>query len=307
MDRIAADKYAHLLHNPKAGDGDHVKADLINTVASCGFTCQYSSVKEKGWGRLKNKATLVVIAGGDGTVRQVMKKLLARKVLDKRLAVALLPAGTANNFAKTLGVSGTLANLEDTIADWNLRHIDIGAIGNLRESKFFLEGMGCGLLPKLIKEMDERNPSDVETADQELDVALEKMVEIAETYRPKRGEITIDGTVYEGNYLLVEVLNIKSVGPNLELAPQADPSDGKFHVALLKEADRGAFVTYVRNLRKQGRKKTMRVPWKLVEASQEITIRCDNRLIHVDDELIEVRKRQPITVEIRPGIVDVLV
>lgn len=307
MRNILANKHAHLLHNPKAGDGDHMKADMINAVTACGFTCQYDSTKEKSWGRLKNKTSLVVIAGGDGTIRQVMKKLLTRKVLDKRLTIALLPAGTANNFAKTLGASDSLANLGRVINDWNTKQIDIGAISNLRESKFFLEGMGYGLLPKLIKEMKETDLSDVETADEELDIALGEMVEIAKTYKPKRGEITIDGTVYEGDYLLAEVLNIKSVGPNLELAPQANPADGKFHVALLKEADREAFIAYVQDLKRHRRQKAATVPWQLIEANHEIAIRCDNRLIHVDDELIQVRKRQPINVEIRPGIVDVLV
>src|SRR5690606_31268455 len=101
-------KHAQLLHNPKAGDCDHMKEDLIKAIASCGFTCRYISTKEKGWDRFKSKTMLVVIAGGDGTVRQVLKRLLKRRVLDKRLTIALLPAGTANNFAKTLGISTTL-------------------------------------------------------------------------------------------------------------------------------------------------------------------------------------------------------
>src|SRR5690554_2247713 len=90
---------AHIVHNPKAGDQDHVKKELIRRVESQGFVCQYTSIKEKGWKRFKKGTGLVVIAGGDASVREVLKVLLHRSVLDKPMKVALLPSGTANNFA----------------------------------------------------------------------------------------------------------------------------------------------------------------------------------------------------------------
>ncbi|SKB38646.1 Diacylglycerol kinase family enzyme [Parapedobacter luteus] len=307
LSNMEVSRHAHLLHNPKAGDGDHMKEELMQTIVSCGFTCQYSSTKEKQWGRLKAKTALVVIAGGDGTVRQVMKRLLARRLLDKRLTVAILPAGTANNFAKTLGASSALAGLSRTIAEWNVKKIDVGAISNVPDANFFLEGAGMGIFPKLIKEMKETDHNEVETADDELDVALDKLIEITERYTPKWARITVDGVLYEGDYLLVEVLNIKSVGPNLELAPQADPTDGKFQVALLKEADRDAFLKYLHALKKPTSKKRLNLPLQLIEARQEITITADNRLIHVDDELIAIKRRRLIKVEVRPGIIDVIV
>jgi len=304
---MQATKYAQLLHNPKAGDGDHMREDLIQTITSCGFTCRYVSTKEKGWDRLKNKTLLVVIAGGDGTVRQVLKRLLRRRVLDKRLVIALLPAGTANNFAKTLRISTSLSGLKRAIRGWQVKKIDIGAIGNLPGAKFFLEGMGYGLLPRLIKEMKAVDLSGVETVDEELALALDKLIEITQQYKPKRGILVIDGITYEGSYLSVEVLNIQSVGPNVALAPQADPTDGKFQVALLKEADRDAFINYLWLLRHRRLGKHLKAPWQLIEVCHSLTLRCENRLLHVDDELISLKKSQLVKVEIRQGIVDVIV
>ncbi|MGK6352898.1 diacylglycerol/lipid kinase family protein [Parapedobacter sp. DT-150] len=300
-------KHAYLVHNPKAGDRDHAREDLITAITSCGFTCRYTSAKAKQWERLERKTTLVVVAGGDGTVRRAVKKLLMRRMLDKRLAVALLPMGTANNFAKTLRIPASLSGLRQAVTAWKVKKVDVGAIGNLRGANFFLEGMGFGLLPRLIKEMKEADLSNIQTAEEELDVALNNLIAIAKQYEPKRGRITIDGTVYEGNYLLVEILNIKSVGPNLELASQADPGDGTFHVALLKETDREAFVAYLQNVKESKGGRRSRTPWQLIEASQTITLHCDNKLIHVDDELISINRRQSITVEIRPGVIDFVV
>lgn len=304
---MQAAKYAQLLHNPKAGDGDHMKEDLVNAIVSCGFNCGYVSTKAQRWDRLKTKTTLAVVAGGDGTVRQVLKRLLRRKLLDKRPAIALFPAGTANNFAKTLGISASLPGLKRAITGWQIRKIDVGAIGNVPETNFFLEGMGYGLLPRLIREMKTVDLSKVKTTDEELALALNKLIEITQDYMPKRGLLTIDGVHYEDSYLLVEVLNIQSVGPNVVLAPKADPTDGKLHVALLKEVHREAFIQYLQQSHRPRSGKYPKVPWQTIEVKHSITMRCEHRLLHVDDELINLKKAQLVKVEIRKGIVDVIV
>jgi len=45
--------------------------------------------------------------------------------------------------------------------------------------------------------------------------------------------ITLDGRDLSGEYVLFEVMNIKSIGPNLFLAPEADPGDGLFDIVCL--------------------------------------------------------------------------
>lgn len=299
--------HVHLLHNPKAGDQDHVKEELIKIIESRGFTCQYASIKDKGWKRFKNKTALVVVVGGDGTVREVMKKLLNRTILDRPLVVSLIPSGTANNFAKTLGISPGLKEFERCLADWKAKQIDVGAISNLKGVPFFIEGLGCGLIPKLIKKMQEMDLGEIETADKELQVAKKVLLQIVKTYRAKRAKLIVDGRIYEDDYLLVEVLNIKSVGPNLVLAPRADPTDKKFDVVLLRNADREVFAEYLRGAHYPVDGRRLKAPWKIVTATREITIQCDNRLMHVDDELVPIKKRKKITITIRQGIVDIIV
>src|SRR5690606_18118523 len=270
MGKQAVNKHVHLIHNPKAGDQDYSKKKLIDMVTSCGFTCQYVSIKSKEWEQLKTETALVIIAGGDGTVRRAMKKLLARKMLEKRPMIALLPIGTANNFAKTQKIKSGLPALRKAIESWSPRRIDVGVV-NLPKAKFFLEGMGCGILPSLMKEMDVIDIPSSNTAKQELEIALAKLADIAAQHKPQRGTVIIDDKRHEGDFLFIEVLNIKSVGPNLELAPTADPTDGKFHVALLEEGMREAFVKYVKDYRTSGKRST-KVPWKLLEAKENISI-----------------------------------
>lgn len=298
--------HARLLHNPKAGDQDHVKEELIRRIESLGFTCQYASLKEKGWKRFASKTALVVIAGGDGTVREVLKKLLTRSILDKPLTVALIPSGTANNFAKTLGISPDLDTFERNIQQWKPKQVDVGLIGKLGKARFFIEGLGFGLIPTLMEKMKTVDFDKVHTAEDELELALEKLLEIVETSPATRAKVTIDGLVYEDDYLLVEVLNIKSIGPNLVLASSADPTDGNFEVALLKQSNRKEFSTYLRRLRQQVPQTASAVPWQIVTATREVVIDSDVQTIHVDDELITLKKRKKIEITIRAGVIDIL-
>ncbi len=295
--------HVHLLYNPKAGDERRQEQRLLEVIESHGFTCQHASMKDKGWKRFKDKTALVVVAGGDGTVREVVKRLMNRRILDKPLTVALVPSGTANNFAKTMGISPELTDFARCLAAWHTKKVDVGAVRNLRGSRFFIEGLGCGLIPRLIDRMKDVDLTGIDTPQQELAVALAKLLEIALTYRAKPAKIWIDGRLHEGDYLLVEVLNIRSVGPNVILAPHADPTDGALEVVLIQEKDREAFVDYLRRLQ-QGDGAPRSVPWEVLKANRAIRIRCEHRLVHVDDELVEHKKGKKIDVAIRRGVVD---
>jgi diacylglycerol kinase (ATP) len=90
-----------LIHNPGAGDKERPDRDwLIAMVQSAGHDVTYQSLKKDDWHiTLEDPVDLVVAAGGDGTVGEV-----ARKLIGRRIPVAVLPTGTANNVSRTLGV-----------------------------------------------------------------------------------------------------------------------------------------------------------------------------------------------------------
>src|SRR5687768_16389172 len=99
-------KLVHLFHNPGAGNEEHSREELTSLLEANGYECNYISTKEKGWKRFNDKAGIVVIAGGDGTIRKVVKELLRIQPLPKPVFIGILPLGTANNIAKSLGISG---------------------------------------------------------------------------------------------------------------------------------------------------------------------------------------------------------
>ena len=88
-----------LIHNPKAGDRKHSKKQLMASLARCGHQAFYQSIKERGWKKaFKKPVDLVIAAGGDGTVHKT-----AWQIMDSGIPLAILPLGTANNLARSLG------------------------------------------------------------------------------------------------------------------------------------------------------------------------------------------------------------
>jgi diacylglycerol kinase (ATP) len=298
-------KFGKLLHNPDAGDGHLGKKQLISMIQSAGFGCSYSSTKRKGWEKIGSKETdFIILAGGDGTIRKASAELLNRKLLDRKLPIALIPMGTANNIAKTLGIAGE--DPEKIIASWNEKHIkkfDIGRIYGLSKSKFFLESFGFGIFPELIQRMKKQKPQDIDTAEKSIDRALKICYDVIQQAPSKFCRIKIDGVEHNGNYLLVEIMNTTSIGPTLNLAPLADPGDGSFDVILVSENKREQFANYVQK-KMQGKEL---IPFFDLLRARKLEIFWDGTRAHVDDHVIQLKKPGSIEIELLHGLLQFFV
>lgn len=291
-----------ILHNPGAGEEDHQKDELVKLIKSAGYHCDYVSLHEKSWKNINHDIDVVMIVGGDGTVRQVVKFLLKRRIMDKKLLVSLLPMGTANNIALTLGLSYTLDELVSNWENNTIKKMDIGAVYSPSMRNFFIEGLGYGLLPKLMKEMEGVETDHLKNSEDEISFALHTLLKLTLIYKAKYAAIEVDGQQFKGNFLLVEIMNICSVGPNLRLAPKANISDGLFEVVLLHEEQRDDFVNYIKGVLVN---KIVKAPWQTIRGKQ-IQVQWGGGWIHVDDELIRLKKMMSLQIEARPGILEFL-
>ncbi len=55
-----------------------------------------------------------------------------------------------------------------------------------------------------------------ETAEESLELALTTLLDIAQTAKSRYCKLELDGTDYSGDYLLLEIMNGHSIGPNLK-------------------------------------------------------------------------------------------
>jgi diacylglycerol kinase (ATP) len=290
-----------LVHNPTAGDEEHSKKDLKTLIEENGFECKYLSAKDIDLSEIKSNTDILMIAGGDGTVRKVTKELLQKKLIEHIWPIALLPVGTANNIAKALGIEGSNEEIISSLHHAALKKFDVGKVKNVKDAEFFLESLGYGIFPFLMKEMKKIEDND-DHPEEALEKARKKLLEIIDTYHPRECELYIDGEDHSGRYLLAEVMNTKSIGPNLFFAPEGDPGDGSFDVVLIPEADKEKFSDYVKQ-KLEGNEVSYdfhSVPAKKIRISWQGTH------VHVDDEIIKLEESAEVEAEIKPALLDFL-
>jgi len=296
-------KVAMLVHNPTAGDEEHSKKDLISMIEKKGYQCVYASTKEKGW-KVKSHIDFLIVAGGDGTVRKIVKKLLKRKVLQKTLPIGLLPLGTANNIAKALDISGTT---EETIDSWQTAHrkkFDVGYVTYSKETNFFLEGLGFGIFPYLMQEMKNQDKESIEDPELKMRAALELLHQIVLSYEPRLCTLEVDGANHSGKYLLAEIMNTRSIGPNLVLAPDADPGDGELEIVLIAEKHKEKFASYLKNKLAGNEEEEYRYD---TLKGKNIQISWQGTHVHLDGEIIKAAESTELTIELKEGLVEFLV
>lgn len=296
-------KQAKLLHNPGAGDEEHTKEELIKLLETNGYECRYSSTKKNICKNIEEDVELLIIAGGDGTVRTIAEELLDRNFLEKNWPIALLPLGTANNIAKTLGIKGTPKEIVESWKDATVKKFDVGRVFDVPESKFFLESFGYGLFPYLMQEMKKDDLEKIEKPEDKLKAALKKLNELILSYEARACKLTVDGTDHSGKYLMAEIMNTQTIGPNLWLSPLGDPGDGELEVVLVPENHREKFASYVFH-KMNGVDEAYQ--FHTLEG-KNIQISWEGTHVHVDDEVVKIKKSAEIKIELRSGLLEFLV
>src|SRR5687767_5421958 len=226
-----------VVHNPTSGDSHPTRAELLATLARHGHQADYySSVRE--WREEVGEAPeLVVVAGGDGTIRK-----LARRVADATLPLTILPLGTANNVARALGL--TDRPIDELVDGWRtgtIKRFDLGTVEGPWGSDVFLESAGVGVLAATMHDIDEGGSGYVNAldgADARMSAALDVLATVAARSSPFRARLQLDARTIEDEYVLVETLNFGGAGPNLQFSPDGNPHDAMLDVVAVCWAER---------------------------------------------------------------------
>src|SRR5687767_3417066 len=154
-----------IIHNPNAGKGEPSADSLIKALKEAGYDPRYQSSKEKKWSRILDKrADLFAIAGGDGTVARVARRLADREIVS--VPIGIVPLGTANNIAESLGVRAA-EKVKKTIATWQDAKrvtVDVGEATSDEENKLFIESVGTGFFADMMaREKETEASADDET------------------------------------------------------------------------------------------------------------------------------------------------
>ena len=286
-----------ILCNEAAGGG-HEADHLSTLVKEAGHTVLgVAKQYDENTPLPSRRVDLVVAAGGDGTVATA-----AGVAFRTSAPLAMLPLGTANNIASSLGVS---APAFDLIASWaTARRVpfDLGRARASSKEWLVVEGVGGGLVPAgIARAKAELKARPKMPPSNEIDAALRAFHDTLLDLAPRPWTLTVDGQGISDEFLLVEVLNIRSIGPNLVFAPDATPSDGCFDVVLAQESHREELLTYLDH-RAAGRPTRLALPCR--RARHVVIGRCLE--LHVDDERIDTCELGTMAVHIEPAAINVL-
>jgi diacylglycerol kinase (ATP) len=227
-----------LLINPNSGNGRGEKVGRIvkEELEALGIQCIDISAKsaKQCQENLKNALTSsqsyegLFLVGGDGTLNIAIQDLV-----NTGLGVALIPAGTGNDFARTLNL-----NLKDPkqLISYYLSNkpalVDVGKVGE----RYFVDVLSTGF-DSMVNERANAMRRIKGRAKYNLSILL-----VLSTFKPKNYEFSIDGVSFESRAMLIAVSNGISYGGGMKVTPDAKLDDGLFDILILTPVSRFEFL-----------------------------------------------------------------
>jgi YegS/Rv2252/BmrU family lipid kinase len=236
-----------------------------------------------------NGAELVFAWGGDGLVQQCIDVLAGTSV-----KLAILPAGTANLFATSLGLPRDIDEAVQIGLHGASRKIDVATLNG----EHFAVMAGAGLDARMIGD-----------AGGALKDTLGRLTYVWTgtknlRMKPFRASIRVDGTHwYRGKASCILVGNVGRVFGGIEVFPDARPDDGVLELGVVT-AD--GLVQWLRTIARTAAGTPDKSPFVQTTKAQSVKIKLDRKVLYELDGG-ERRKTRSLRVKIRPMSIDVRV
>jgi diacylglycerol kinase family enzyme len=275
-----------LVHNPSAGASHPTPDDLVKAARKAGLVTTYQSIKDEDFeDALGESWELMLVAGGDGTVAKVARCLVNRDIAH-RIPIALLPVGTANNIARSLGIEGEVGDLLSGLPKAKTRYLDVGLAKGPWGERNFLEAVGCGSVAEAIAHSGPKPPKPIR-----IEMGREGLRDFLREAEAKPFEVDVDGEIFAGEFLLIEALNINLSGPSLPLAFSATPDDQLLDIIFVFAKDRRKIIKWLEGAPEET------PPPATVLRGRKMQFMWDKTYLRIDDR-VYMPPKKPSTVEV---------
>ena len=216
---------ALLLVNRHARHGQNRITEAIKQLKKLGFDLQEESMDNPQQlpeliRRYQNRVDLVIIGGGDGTLNAA-----ADALVETQLPLGILPLGTANDLARTLGIPDSLPEACKIIAQGQLRRIDLGWVNGKHFFNVASMGLSVQITERLTKETKRRWGVFAYAI-----TALQALWKA----RPFRAEIRIEGESIRVKTVQIAVGNGRYYGGGMAVAHDATIDDRRLDLYSLE-------------------------------------------------------------------------
>ncbi|GKQ43126.1 diacylglycerol kinase [Companilactobacillus sp. RD055328] len=226
---------ARLIYNPTSGHETMPNnvGGILNVLEEAGYeasafstTPDESSAKNEAKRAAKAGFELIVAAGGDGTINEVINGIAG---LDKRPQLAIIPAGTTNDYARALKIPREdPIEAAKVVLNKTFLPMDIGKAND----GYFMNIAAGGSMTELTYEV----PSALKSILGYL-AYLVKGAEMLPRMKATKMRIEYDDGFYEGEASMFFIAMTNSVGGMEQLVPDKQFSDGLFTLIVIKTSN----------------------------------------------------------------------
>lgn len=200
-----------------------------------------------------NAFDVILSAGGDGTLHQIINGVLNSQNKKKQPAIGIIPLGTGNDFARTCGIKSDVNQLIQFLEKNKAEPIDIGFVNCVDKNgkavaRYFINACSLGMGPEVVKRLKK--------SDRSLGPSLTYFKAITATFlshKPQEVYAQSDSLEWKGKARVLAVANGKSFGNALYIAPDAEPQDGQFNIFVAGDLPLWKFLLYLQTI-KSGKK-----------------------------------------------------
>ncbi|HEX5850421.1 MAG TPA: diacylglycerol kinase family protein [Rubrobacter sp.] len=183
------------------------------------------------------RAGLLIVAGGDGTVNDVVNGL-GRAGFPEGVTLGILPAGTGNDLAATLCIPENPEHAEEVILQNRGRWLDVARVRSEGIGERYFINVATGGLGAEISSVN----------DEELKKRWGKLsylrasLEVAKDFEARELKLYLDGEGHEVDAVNVAVGNCRYTGGGWPATPRANPEDGLLDVVIIETLGAGELL-----------------------------------------------------------------
>ncbi|HJE51080.1 MAG TPA: diacylglycerol kinase family lipid kinase [Tessaracoccus flavescens] len=174
---------------------------------------------------------VVCVVGGDG-----MAHLGLNACAHTDATFAIIPAGTGNDFARGVGIPGSIKESVEAIVRGKTRVVDLSLLTNGESSRFVGAVVSSGYDARV-----NRATNDINLRFGALSYGYIALRELA-AFEPLSYRLVVDGEPRELKAMMVAVCNTGVFGGGMQISPDANPEDGLLDVTVIHEASRGKLL-----------------------------------------------------------------
>jgi diacylglycerol kinase (ATP) len=237
----------------------------------------------------KNKYDMVIVAGGDGTINEVING-----ISNSKITLAIIPFGSTNVLALELGIPFDAKEASKLIAHGRRLKIDLGYAKTNKEARYFSMMVGVGFVPKVIEGVDLK----IRKRWGNLAYLLSGIRQII-TY--KWHNIHVEHKSHSVGYFVI-VSNSKDYAGEYQIAEKASITDGLLDLVVINRRSWWKIIKFISSV-SSGKSNTF-LRGEYYQIKEAHIYSRHKMLVQVDGELIGTA---PVDVKVVPKTLTVMV